>query len=559
MIRKNAENMKMRDKHSKTRIQGWVKDYLDRHDYMKDKDPNQVTSILVYDYLVQNGYKDIAQKLAQTILNKSDCNHKRKLSESGSCSSDKIESKVSKMTDPDRVTFTLVSDYLDQHGYQALSQELRNEVKYSKLDLECLNLPDLSTILSNSRFFQVPEKQPKKRKSESCDTNTKTKMFKLSAQDPDSLDDLNQKVTITDLFIDKVEDLKTLPEDSEIPKVVKFILDTNIKVRKSMRNTVLFVDKRSCQDNFPYIRFDNLSGLRYGKASEESLILQHWNNLVKEVPIDVPDKFLMEIEETSLTWCQLLLGAYLSQDLTENHRLAAQLFKALIGLKKRRGAYVTEEDELILALDAKNASKEEFKTLAWQLGRTQLSVTTRLNYLKDDKGKARASKYTEFTLDEDRKILEYVNERFDISTVELLKSVKRREQLSGLKEILHRGLPNITNRWNCRLMPVLLSYMYGVPEIQWKEEFLKYVVQQKVTNMASMDWADVLQKWPYQNRFSLTKLLDTASNYSKEKLPLYQLVSAYLSHPIKPISKKLIDRRRAILKIFDEIRFGNKK
>ena len=58
--------MKMRDKHSKTRIQGWVKDYLDRHDYMKDKDPNQVTSILVYDYLVQNGYKDIAQKLAQT-------------------------------------------------------------------------------------------------------------------------------------------------------------------------------------------------------------------------------------------------------------------------------------------------------------------------------------------------------------------------------------------------------------------------------------------------------------------------------------------------------------
>ena len=47
--------------------------------------------------------------------------------------------KKSEMTVPDRVTFTLVSDYSDQHGFQDLAQELRNEVKYCKLDLESLN------------------------------------------------------------------------------------------------------------------------------------------------------------------------------------------------------------------------------------------------------------------------------------------------------------------------------------------------------------------------------------------------------------------------------------
>ena len=108
-------------------------------------------------------------------------------------------------------------------------------------------------------------------------------------------------------------------------------------------------------------------------------------------------------------------------------------------------------------------------------------------------------------------------------------------------------------------MPAILSYLYGVPEIQWRNVFLKFIIHQKVMNLTSINWTDVLQEWPYQTKFSLTKLLDTASQYSKEKRPLYQQVSAYLSHPIKPVPQNLIDQKRAILKVFDEIRSGNKQ
>ena len=111
------------------------------------------------------------------------------------------------------------------------------------------------------------------------------------------------------------------------------------------------------------------------------------------------------------------------------------------------------------------------------------------------------------------------------------------------------------------MLPSILSYLYGVPEIQWKEEFRKYVVEQKVMSLASMDWTDVLQKWPYQNRFNLTKVLDVALTYCKNHMtsncPLYQQVSTYLSRPIKKASATWVeDRRRDIRKIFDEIRFG---
>ena len=99
---------------------------------------------------------------------------------------------------------------------------------------------------------------------------------------------------------------------------------------------------------------------------------------------------------------------------------------------------------------------------------------------------------------------------------------------------------------------------------KFNEEFFKYVVEQKVMNLTSINWTDVLQKWPYQTKFNLIRTLDIASRYCKDKnasnIPLYQQVSNYLSHPIKKgIAKPQQDQRRAILKIFDEIRFGNKQ
>ena len=92
------------------KIQSFVKNYFNQHEYLKNKDPDQVTSILVYDYLIQNGYEKVAQKLAIDIL---------KSQELSECESDESDEEVSKLIDPDRLTFTLVIDYLNKFGYSS--------------------------------------------------------------------------------------------------------------------------------------------------------------------------------------------------------------------------------------------------------------------------------------------------------------------------------------------------------------------------------------------------------------------------------------------------------
>ena len=181
-----------------------------------------------------------------------------------------------------------------------------------------------------------------------------------------------------------------------------------------------------------------------------------------------------------------------------------------------------------------------------------------MHYLKNDKGKS--TRFARFTLEEDRKILEYVNEKFDISSAASLKTMKSSD-LHGLTTRVQRGQTIIVNRWRGILMPIILSYLYGVPEIQWKTEFLNYVLSRKIMNLTSLNWTEVLQKWPFQTKFNLTRTLDIASRYCKDKdtakSPLYQQVSTFLAHPVKKDSPKMKqDHRRAILKIFDEIRFA---
>ena len=130
-----------------------------------------------------------------------------------------------------------------------------------------------------SKIVQVPDDQQstRKRKLENCD-KTATKVLKLS--DPD-LDDLNRKVTVNDLFIDKLDDLKSFPEDSEIPKVVKFILDSNIQVKKSVRNTFDIVPKQCkrvyFEKNFAYIRSDKLSGENFFPVFFQIVLFNFFN------------------------------------------------------------------------------------------------------------------------------------------------------------------------------------------------------------------------------------------------------------------------------------------
>ena len=116
---------------------------------MINKLPKEVQeTVFVYDYLMHNGYKNVAEELAHAILKNL-----------------KKERKVSEIKDPDSIAFSLVCDYLNNNGYRSVSEALQNEVKCPKIDLQDSDFPDLPTITWKFGKPKVTEKR-----DEICET-----------------------------------------------------------------------------------------------------------------------------------------------------------------------------------------------------------------------------------------------------------------------------------------------------------------------------------------------------------------------------------------------------
>ena len=91
-----------------------------------------------------------------------------------------------------------------------------------------------------------------------------------------------------------LEHLKPDDPESEVDKVVNFILDKNIMVR----HVNILLSHLSCSKSGSY--YDSIKNLvnvktgRYspGKFGEDAILLKWWNKLVSSVPINKPEKFL---------------------------------------------------------------------------------------------------------------------------------------------------------------------------------------------------------------------------------------------------------------------------
>ena len=160
---------------------------------------------------------------------------------------------------------------------------------------------------------------------------------------PKEFDDkeLNKLVPIRDIFADKVDLIQYLEKGfkgTELAKVVKFILEENVGVKKSILESIFVFGKSHVRKRgFSFLKTTKLSGEIYGENSEECLLLINWDELVRKVPINDPEKFLTDLQKAEILWIQKLLGAYLSQCFV-HHRCAYQLYSSLIGLKMKRGS-----------------------------------------------------------------------------------------------------------------------------------------------------------------------------------------------------------------------------
>ena len=558
------------------KIQNFIINYFNEHEYMKDKDPGRVTSILVFDYLMQNGYEDVAQKLALDILKS------QELSECES-ESDESDEEVSKLTDPDRVAFTLVSDYLNKFGYQSIAQELQKEVKYSKLDLQGLDLQTISKRqisksdskldpkqkVSKSKIVQVPEDQQptRKRKLDNCDkTETKVEHRPKKPkpdEEPRQFEDLNRLVPIRNVFPDKVAMLeevgKEFPE-TELVKVAKFILNDKVNVKKSIALTIsASTNSISIKQKFPYLKKTKFSGKSYGEKSEESLLMKNWEKLVAKVPIFIPEKFVKDIQNTSNNshlWIQKLLGAYLSQGFV-HHRKAYQFYTTLIGLRMRKGSFGEEENEKLLEFDKQHNGKpttNDWKALAFEMERQSNHLQSQLKVLKESKDVSKTLKNTRYTLEDEKKILTYLNEHFDIGKAETLKSLASKDFQPLVKE-LHRGERQLSNHFHGTLLPILLGNIYGSLNMQWEDDFFKYIIDQKVACISDVNWNHLLKEKPFLTKKRITLALKDAGRLSKIKGPLYEQIAAFRNRiPTGRSAPEMVDdRKRKINQIYDNI------
>ena len=185
---------------------------------------------------------------------------------------------------------------------------------------------------------------------------------------------------------------------------------------------------------------------------------------------------------------------------------------------------------------------------------------------ESEKDVNQALKNTEYNLADEEKILRHVNEHFGQNT-------KTLEKLSWkdfvpLVKVLKRSSKAIASHFQTFLLPIMLASIYDSKDFnsnpEWKDEFFKYIIEEKVESISDINWDHVLKEKPFLTKRQMSIVLNTAvrrvqAPMKKRKLqgPLYEQIEYFR----KRIPKNRRPRRRrsneqrkmAISQIYDEM------
>ena len=178
----------------------------------------------------------------------------------------------------------------------------------------------------------------------------------------------------------------------------------------------------------------------------------------------------------------------------------------------------------------------------------------RLAYIKGDKHiNSDETKGRFVTIEEDRKMLEYLDGRFDISSGNALKSICQKN-LQPLAVSLQRGIKAIFSRFTNIVLPIMLGNLYCATNIQWEKEFFKFIIENQVKCISDVDWSIAFKMWPFLTKPIITRVLDRARKKSSVGL-LYQQISEHLHRiPIqRGTPKYVLQRKHKIIEIHDEL------
>ena len=214
---------------------------------------------------------------------------------------------------------------------------------------------------------------------------------------------------------------------------------------------------------------------------------------------------------------------------------------------------------MLLEFDKKhngNATTNDWKQLALEMGRPTETLRPKLNDLKESKDISQKLKKTRYTLEDEVEILTYLNEHFEIGNPEKLKSLSwSRKDFQPLVKVLQRGELAIYNHFVGFVLPILLGNIYGTLNIQWEDEVFKYIIDQKVESIGLLDWDLLRKEKPFLTKFQITKALTHAKDSVKLVGPLYEQIAAFRTRiPTGRSSPKWIkERKLEINHIYDNM------
>ena len=177
-----------------------------------------------------------------------------------------------------------------------------------------------------------------------------------------------------------------------------------------------------------------------------------------------------------------------------------------------------------------------------------------------------ALKNTEYNLEDEEKILRHVNEHFG-------QNPKTLEKLSWkdfvpLVKVLKRSSKAIVSHFQTFLLPIMLASIYDSKDFnsnpEWKDEFFKYIIEEKVESISDINWDHVLKEKPFLTKRQMSIVLNTAvrrvqAPMKRRKLqgPLYEQIEYFrrrIPKNRRPRRRRSNEQRKmAISQIYDEI------
>ncbi len=448
----------------------------------------------------------------------------------------------------------VVSDYLKRNGFQEVlndfqsARKLQNRLKSS----ESRN-KNAESSLTLEKLFQFEKKKRKK-------------LFEPTGTERA----LDSWANIREGFSDLADHLNPEDPNSEVDKMIKYILDANIPVRYfnvqySNITQVVYLYSLELKNIKKVCSQFKIGRFSRGPKGEDGVIINNWEKLVKAANIQNPQKCCKDFKKLSRTKGtdhlslrkRNVLGCYLAQNLPYI-RHGADVFQRAVAVLYpcNEGKYTKEEDEQILEeVKTNGANHATWLRLAEVLRRKKGSDIAKHHEILSNRKVRNSGRWS---LDDYKVFFDHIFKKRnpdETAGADYINSLSTSVVMES-SEVLNRFPIRVYNAWCTTLKPLLLSYHSGSLHSEWKFDFFDYLIQMKVHSIQDINWDEAKAKFPNHSSKSLTvSFRDARKDLSQRDKPLYVAIQDYKDR-VKHINPKSFARdfKEKILFLYDKAR-----